>query len=312
MNEIAAQKSPERRMHLGQITKGRQETPDRILIFGVEGVGKSSWAAAAPSPVFVPAEEGTSQLDVARFPAPEKWTDILDAVDGLRVDKHEFKSIVFDTLDAIEPMLWRHICARDKKNGIEEYGYGKGYVAALDEWRVFLSALERLRRERSMNIIMIAHSMIRPFRNPEAEDYDRYELKLHAKAGGLLKEWCDTVLFAHWETFAAKAGDSKAKGVSTGARIASTQRTAAWDAKNRHALPESIPLDYGEYERAKKLHAPRPIAELKASIARKLKLLTDDEQRTRADAFVAKAGDNAAELAKADNHLTALTERKES
>jgi hypothetical protein len=306
------QAPPAGRMNLGRVVRGRQEVPDRVLIYGVEGVGKSSWAAAAPNPIFVPAEEGTDQLNVERFPKPERWSEVLDAIEQLRAEKHDYRTVAFDTLDALEPLLWRHICDRDKKESIESYGYGKGYVAALDEWRVFLSALERLRRERSMSIVLIAHTLIRPFKNPEGEDYDRYELKLNAKAGGLLKEWCDSVLFAHWETFASKSGDSKAKGVSTGARIASTERTAAWDAKNRYALPQSIPLDFEEYARAKSAHAPKPVEELKASIARKLELLTDQAVKERAVAFIAKAGDNAAELAKADNHLTALTERKES
>ncbi len=308
MGATAQQQAPPQRPKL-QVVRGRQEVPDRVLIFGVEGVGKSSWAAAAPSPVFVPAEDGTAQLDVARLSKPETWQAMLGHIEQLRTAEHDFRTVVFDTLDAIEPLLWSHICHRDKKSSIEDYGYGKGYVAALDEWRVFLSALERLRRERGVGVVLIAHSVIKLFKNPEGEDYDRYELKLNLKAGGLIKEWCDSVLFAHWETFAAKSGESKAKGISTGARIVSTQRTAAWDAKNRYSLPETLPLSYEDYARAKA--APRTPLELQLSISNKVEQLGDAEVKAKVAAAVKDAGDDAQKLIVIDNRMTAtLSARK--
>lgn len=313
-NAAPQQAPPTTRMSLGQVVKGRQEVPDRVLIYGVEGVGKSSWAGGAPSPVFVDVEGGTAQLEVERFPTPTRWTwrDILDAVEALRVERHNYKTVVFDTLDAIEPLLWKHICERDGKSSVEDYGYGKGYSAALDEWRIFLSELERLRRERSIGVVLVAHSVVRTFKNPAGEDYDRYELKLNPKAGGLAKEWCDSVLFAHHETHASKEkkSDHRAKGFSTGARIVSTQREAAFDAKNRYGLPQTLPLAYEEYSAAVKLRRPEAVVELKASIAKKLALVTDAETKKKCNEFVAKAGDDAVELAKADNRLTALTTKE--
>lgn len=302
---------PASRMQLARVVRGKQDAPDRVLIFGVEGVGKSSWAASAPSPIFIPAEDGTSQLDVARFPAPTGWQEVLDAIESLRTEPHAYKTVVFDTMDALEPMLWAFICDRDKRSSIEAYGYGKGYVAALDEWRVFLSAIEQLRRERGMGVVFIAHSLIKVFKNPEGEDFDRYELKLNARAGGLAKEWCDSVLFAHWETFADKKGDGKAKGLSTGARIVSTQRTAAWDAKNRYALPEMLPLNYDDYARAKVDRAPRSTLELQLAITAKLGELGDAEVTAKVTALVELANGDASELSKIDNRLTAtLSARK--
>jgi len=308
MNSVAQkQNSPprENRMKLASVVTGQQEFPDRVLLFGPEGCGKSTWAAGAPSPIFIAAEDGTAQLNVARFPRPDSWQDVLDALETLRVEKHEYKTIAIDTLDAIEPLLWAYICERDKQKSIEAYGYGRGYVAALDEWRVFLSLVERLRREREMGIVMIAHSMIRTFKSPDTDDFDRYELKLNAKAGGLLKEWCDSVLFAHYETYASKDGN-RAKGISTGARIVSTQRTAAFDSKNHYSLPETLPLNYDDYVAAKAARAPRSATELKLSISTKLEKLKDEETKKKATAAARKVGDNAAELAKIDNRLTAL------
>jgi hypothetical protein len=237
------------RMRVSNATKGIVEVPDRILLYGVEGIGKSSFAAKAPRPIFIETEpDGTARIDTQRMPKPLSWGDVIDGIDSLTLDPHDHKTLVVDTLDAAEAMLWRHICQRDDKANIEAYGYGKGYVVALDEWRVFLARLERLRRERKMGVILIAHSWIKPFKNPEGDDFDRYQLKLHDKTAGLLKEWCDAVLFANYETLTSKESEkSKAKGVSTGERIVHTQRTAAFDAKNRYDLPETLPLDYAAF-----------------------------------------------------------------
>lgn len=299
------------RMTLKGVTRGRQEKPDRILIYGTEGVGKTTFAAAAPSPIFVPVEDGTAHVDVARFPQPESWLEVLDAVRVLTVEQHEHQTLVLDTLDASEALLWKHICERDKKSSIEDYGYGKGYVAALNEWRALLGALERLQRERRMGVILVAHSLIRTFKNPEGDDFDRYQLKLHDKAGGLLKEWSEDVLFARWETFAIKDEKTgRTKGVSSGARVIHTVRTAAWDAKNRHSLPDTLPLGYEDFMVAAGRRQVRSPADLKTSIAAKLEQLADAELAKKVQGAVNGAKDDAEQLAKIDNRLTALVERK--
>lgn len=299
------------RMTLTALTRGRIEAPDRVLLVGTEGIGKSTWAASAPAPIFVPAEDGTGALDVTRFPAPKSWTDVLDAVTVLRKEPHEFKTLVFDTMDAIEPLVWQYICQRDKKLNIEEYGYGKGYVAALDEWRIFLSELEKLRRERGMMIVLIAHSMIRTFKNPAGEDFDRYELKLNVKAGGLLKEWCDSVLFAHYETYTDKLPSGKVKGISTGARIVSTQRCAAWDAKNRYSLPETLPLDFAAYAEAVKAQRVAPAEDLVKTITERLGEL-DEGTRNKVNKALGAAAGNPPELARILNKVNALVAQKET
>ena len=173
------------------------------------------------------------------------------------------------------------------------------------------SQLERLRRERKMGIILVAHSWIKTFKNPEGEDFDRYEMKLHNKAAGLLREWCDAVLFAHYETYSVKSSDekgTKAKGVSTGARVIHTQRAAPWDAKNRYSLPEMLPLNFDDYAAACRAHRPSDPAALRESITTKLVDLhsdLEDELRIKVLLLVDKAGDDAAELAKIDNRLSA-------
>lgn len=295
-----------KRSQLAAVTKGRVASPDRILLYGTEGCGKTTWAAQAPGAIFLPAEDGTDRVDVTRLPTPKIWTDVFDAIDELRTADHEFKTFVIDTLDAIEPLCWKYIYTRDGLNSIEEYGFGKGYTAALDEWRKMLAECERLRRDRGMQILFLAHSQIRQFKNPEGEDYDRHELKLNAKAGGLIKEWCDSVLFARFEEIAHKDNKTKrVRGVSTGARVMHTLRTAAYDAKSRYALPETMPLDYGTYATAVASGKPATAAEIRERIVARLPQLTNVETRTAAEKHVAEIGDDTTKLLIAENYLNA-------
>ena len=294
------------RMKLSTITRGKLVKPPRVLIFGPEGCGKTTWAANAPSPIFLCAEDGTAQLDVARFPEPQSWTDVLDAINELTTGDHDFKTLVVDTLDWLEPLCWDHVCKRDGVKDIEAYGYSKGQnVVALNEWRILVSYLERLCRAREMGVIMIAHCWVKTYKNPEADDYDRFELAIHNKAGGLLKQWCDAVLFARFETFADK--DSKTKrvrGVSTGARVLHTERTAAYDAKNRYDLPPIMPLDYGAFAEAVSKHTPADPVKLTARIETLL-ASADDEITARVRAALEKAQGDAAQLARIADHLAA-------
>ncbi len=298
-------------MSLKQITRGKIESPLRTLIVGVPGIGKSTFAAASKAPVFIPVEEGTGNLDVARFPAPTEWGDITLAIEELTNEPHDFHTLVIDTVDAVEPLVWKHVCERDKQVNIESYGYGKGYVAALTEWRSLLSKLEQLRSKRSMDIILIAHSVIRLFNNPEGENYDRYEMKLNTKAGGLLKEWCDSVLFAHYETFAVKSGQ-KSKGVSSGMRVIETQYNAAWDAKNRHGLPATLPLNYEDFASAMRAHVPLEPTGLKLAISVKLEQLADEKLTQLVKDAVKKYENNIEKLAEIDNRLSVKLAQKEA
>jgi len=292
-------------MSLRAVTKGKVIQPKRVVLYGVEGIGKSTFAANAPKPIFLGAEDGTGHLDVERFPMPETWADVLDAVRTLANEQHDYKTFAVDTLDWLEPLLWAHICKRDNEKSIESYGYGKGYVAALDEWRVFLSGLERMSKARGMHVILLAHSWIRPFKNPEGEDFDRYELKLNAKAAGLIKEWAGAVLFANYETFANKDEKTKrVKGVSTGARLVYTTRTAAYDAKNRDDLPESLPLGWADFAGACEEHSPAAASALKSEIERKAKAISGTTEKQALESM-SRCGEDASKLAKLNDWLNA-------
>lgn len=307
------QEAPLSRMRLDGLVKGKIAQHTRVVLYGPEGVGKSTFGAGAPNPIFLGPEDGTSQLDITRFPAPETWSDVLEALRVLTLEQHTFGTLVVDSLDWVEPLIWKHVCDRDKEANIESYGYGKGYQVALDEWRVFLAAIERLRRAKPMHVVLLAHSWIRPFKNPAGEDFDRYELKIHAKSSGLIKEWADAVLFANWETFARKDERTKRiKGVSSGARLLYTERKAAYDAKNRYSLPEELPLSWADFEAAVTAEAVAPAEDLLAEIIRKAKEIGGDVE-AKIGATIEKAAGNPQSLALINNRLNArLSEMKEA
>lgn len=299
------------RMTLDAIRKGKIVRPVLVTLYGVEGIGKSTFGSRSPRPIFIGSEDGTDHLDVERFPQLQTWDEMYEALRTLGTTQHEYKTLVVDTLDWCEPMIWRHICQRDGKTDIEEYGYGKGYNAAVDEWRRFLSVLGRLRDVKEMNITLLAHSWIKPFKNPEGEDFDRYQMKLHDKAAGLIKEWSDCVLFANYETFAKKDPKTKrVRGVSTGARMIYTQRTAAYDAKNHFDLPESMPLNWDDFYAAVQAHRPADPVALIEEITRKAKEIGGDTE-ARALEAMQKYNTDPAMLAHVNDRLNALLAQKE-
>ena len=305
---------PSGRMALGKVIKGRLAKPMRLLVYGIEGVGKSTFAANAPAPIFLGAEDGTSELKVERFPQPTTWLDALEAVAELTTAAHDYQTLVVDTLDWLEPQCWAHVCRESRDdNGrpyqsIEDFGYGRGYVAAHDQWRRLASDLDALRTKRHMHIVLLAHSAIRTFRNPAGDDFDRYELKLHKAPSGFWREWSDAVLFASHDLNTVKK-QGRVRGTMGAQRILHTERTAAWDAKNRYDLPPRLALDWQEFADAAAAHRPADRRTLLAQIEDQLLALAEDDVRvSRARAALARAveASDDAEIARIANKLAAI------
>lgn len=232
---------------LNQIKKGPVQRPPKIMLIGVEGVGKSTAGANMPNPLFICGESGLvgpQFKDVPNF-TPESWKDVLDLCDELAQNPGKYRSLVIDTLDWLEPMLYAHVVTTAHKSDIkhiEDFGYGKGYVMAQTEARQLLSRLDRVNAA-GMNILILSHSQLKTVQNPTGENYDHFESKVNQKIAGVFKEWCDCILFAHFEVYVEKnkMGINKATGGDE--RIVQTTHSAAWDAKNRYGLPEEMPLD---------------------------------------------------------------------
>lgn len=289
------------RMTLANVTRGRQTRPLRAIVYGVEGVGKSTFGASAPSPIFVCSEDGASQLDVAAFPSPRSWPEVLEALTVLAREEHDFKTLVIDTLDWLEPIIWDHVCQTGGKRSIEDFGYGKGYVQAVDQWRVLLGRIDVLVRTRQMHVVMLAHANVKRVEDIVSGTHDRYRMKLHDKASDLLREWADAVLFARFDlegqARVAPQQRGKIRASGSGERFFHTQWSPAFDAKNRFNLPERLPLDWEELQSAIARGAPLSPAQMRAEIESALATFDEAEREKGRKALSEWAGTDPRRLA---------------
>ena len=234
-----------------QVMTGRTSAPRRLMLYGTHGIGKSSFASCAPKPVFVQTEDGLGEIACEKFPLTTTFDQAMQALSELYTDKHPFRTVVVDSLDWLERLIWAEICRKRNVESIEEIGYAKGYVFALTQWREFLEGLSALRNDRGMMVVLIAHARIERFENPETESYDRYVPRLHRLASQVIQEWCDEVLFATFKVYTKQNDEGfdrkRTQGIGTGERVIRTVERPAHVAKNRLNLPEDLPLDWNAY-----------------------------------------------------------------
>lgn len=239
---------------LASLKRGTALAAPRLLIHGVAGVGKTTFAAAAPAPVFILTEDGLGTLNADHFPLARTFEEVMESLVALHVEEHAFQTVVIDSVDWLEPLVWAQACKDNGWKSIEDAGYGKGYVAALDLWRQYIEWLNALRDDRGMTVIQIAHTEIKRFDSPEHEPYDRYIIKLHARAAALLQEHSDAVLFANYRISTVKSdvGFNKKvnRALGSGERVLHTAERPAFLAKNRYSLPDSLPLSWEDFANA--------------------------------------------------------------
>lgn len=236
-----------------QVTRGRIQTAIKCVVYGPEGVGKSTFASQAPNMIFSDIEGSTKQLDVARFPTPTSWAMQMEQA---RFVRDQGQGVCFtyalDTVDFLERLCSASVCATNQKNGIEDFGYGSGYTYVYEEFGKLLNLLDEV-IGRGVNVILNAHACLRKFEQPdETGGYDRWELKLQGKTGknvsAMVKEWADMVLFANYKTVVINVdnqGAAKGKNkVQGGKRVMYTTHNPCWDAKNRYGLPDELPFEF--------------------------------------------------------------------
>lgn len=254
-----------------KITKGKIQKAKKVVVYGPEGIGKSTFAALFPNPVFIDTEGSTSAMDVARLPRPTSWNMLLEEVEYIKSHPGECRTLVIDTIDWAEQLCVDHICSVHNKKGIEDFGYGNGYVYAKEEFGRFLNRLTDV-IEAGVNVVLTAHAQLRKFEQPdELGAYDRWELKLGKKTvsqtSPLVKEWADMLLFANYKTYSVAVDkDGKKHKAQGGKRVMYTSHHPCWDAKNRYDLPEICDFDYqvikgiledGSQKAEKKAPAPK-------------------------------------------------------
>lgn len=241
--------------HTLQSIKNSMETvyPPSIILYGVEKIGKSTFGANMEKPIFVPTEPGIGNINCDTFPLCETYEQVLESLSELATNDHPYKTVVIDSLDWLEPLLWNYVCRINQSDSIEKVdgGYGKGYIAALDEWRKYFKYLDYLKTEKGMAILQIAHSKIKEVKSPDADIYDKFTMKLqdgkNTSAANLLFEYADMILFANHQTSTVKEKISKdlnrSRAIGTGQAVLYTREKPAFKAGNRYGLPETIPMD---------------------------------------------------------------------
>lgn len=230
------------------ITRGKIMSAKKVVIYGPEGIGKSTLAAKFPDPLFIDTEGSTKEMDVARLDKPTSWEFLLSELEFVRTQR-PCKTLVIDTIDWAEQLCIKCVCDRAGKKGIEDFGWGNGWTYEKEEFERFLTKLESI-VDAGINVVLTAHAAIRKFEQPnEMGSYDRWEMKLGKKTTNyiapLVKEWGDIVLFANYKIVSVAADkDGKKHKAQGGKRIMYTSHHPCWDAKNRYGLPEEIPMEY--------------------------------------------------------------------
>jgi len=228
-----------------EIVKTKISKPPRILIHADHGVGKSSLAASAPSPVFIQTENGLENIDTTALPLCKDFDTLMHQLSSVYQDQHEFKTLVIDSLDWTETLINQHVCKQGNKHSISDFGYGAGYQMALESFGRIMKALTAIREDRGMGIILIAHSAIKTYANPLGADYDRHCIKLREKNAELFLEWADLVGFLHFDVYTTtkKDGFGETTKVSGGSdRVLSCAPHAAYVSKNRYGITADIPI----------------------------------------------------------------------
>lgn len=242
---------------LDQIRTGKHPRPPKVAVYGGPKVGKSSFGAGIPGAIFIQTEEGLDALDVHAFPLAKTFTDVQQAVGVLITAEHDYKAVVIDSLDWLEPLIWRHVCQEAGVESIEQVGggYGKGYTETVTHWRRLFVGLDKLRDERGMAVVLIAHDEVRKMEPPDGEVYDYAGLKLHKKAAGVVEEWADVIGYATLRK-TTKEGEEKfgqkrrrAIGVN-GERQLHVGKNPAYVSGNRYGLPDILPLEWGAFRAA--------------------------------------------------------------
>ena len=225
------------------ITKGKIDRAQKVVIYGAEGIGKSGLAAKFPDPLFIDTEGGTAHMDVRRIEKPQSWEEMLSVVKEVAVTKDVCRTLVLDTADWAEQLIVSYLCTKYKQNSIESFGYGKGYTYLGEEFSRLLGALDMVLTS-GVHVVVTAHAKMRKFEQPdEMGAYDRWEMKLSKQVAPLLKEWCDILLFCNYQTFVVTSENNTQKAQG-GKRVMYTSHHPAWDAKSRVPLPEVLDLDY--------------------------------------------------------------------
>ena len=225
------------------INSGKISRAVKTVIYGTEGIGKSTLASQFPNPLFLDMEGGTEQMDVRRIERPKTWTELISTVNEVAATPGICGTLVLDTADRTEGMLTEHICKVYNQKSIESFGYGKGYTYLGEEWQKLMEAFNRCIAA-GIHVTVIAHARQRKIELPDQSgSFDHWEMKLSKQVAPLLKEWADLLLFLNYKTYVVST-DNNTKKAQGGKRVMYTSHNPVWDAKNRHGLPDELEMSF--------------------------------------------------------------------
>lgn len=299
-----------KRMTITNARRGIIIRPPRIMLYGLEKVGKTTFAKGAPSPIWLGKDQGTEHLNITRYPQPNSWTDVLDALDDMAKNgkANGFETLVIDPVNYMEPLAVADIVGNSGKSLADWGAYGKGTETLLERFRRFVAALERV-WDAGHGIVLLAHSRVKQFDNPEGASYKRYEIDMSDRVAGLLRQWVDCVVFAQRESFARVDENRKVRGAGSGARMMHTEWTAAYDAGNRWDLEPLIPLSWADLM-ASKANGIERRARLLKQIETHLVEIADPAVSAKVEAFLADGADIMEVANKIEAKLAAVREER--
>lgn len=257
-----------------KINRGRRAAPRKILLYGIHGVGKSQWAAKAPGAIFLNVEDGINDIDCASTEHLRSFDAVIQSINWLTTEPHDFKTVVVDTIDWVEQLIFRDIAHAAGVQSIADIDFGKGYPRSIPKWKMFLDFLDALRNKRGMAVILLAHARVEKFASPEGATYDRYapDLWTNARgegAGNMIQEWCDEVLFASFRVFTTTEGkgfNERKIAVGGKERFIRTAESASSQAKNRLGLPDELPMEFAEYAKFVRRPEPQPTGNIEGIV----------------------------------------------
>jgi hypothetical protein len=233
------------------IVSGKTRRPRRVLLYGTHGIGKSTWAAAAPNPIFLTIEDGLNDIGCDRTPLLNELGQVNNWVSNLIQQDHEYRTLVIDTVDWLEKLIHDNVALESGKRSIEEIGYGKGYLLAIKHWDFILRSLDALREKRNMAVILLAHARSTKYDPPDGDGYFRYEPDLHKTVSPTLQEWADEVFFANYRVDVIqkeeKFNQTRTRAVGCGERVIFTTEMPTHLAKRRVVMPNVIPMSFAAY-----------------------------------------------------------------
>lgn len=230
--------------NLDSITSGPRTRPPRIFITGPHGVGKTTWAAGAPNPIFIQTEDGLGLLETPAFPLATTTAEVFEALNTLYSEPHDFKTVVLDSADWLDNIIQKEVMATYDEKALT---YGRDALLVAEQWRIVLDWFNAL-RAKGMTVIITGHVEVKRYEQPDGDGYERYQPKLSKRASAVVQEWADCVFFCNWKTFVktekVSAQKTVNKAIAGGERLLHTGEKPAFLAKNRYSLPETLPMTW--------------------------------------------------------------------